>query len=103
MNIFRMTDFIPLMNFLGYKSRKNLGLKLIETLVINANEGKDNNFEQLNSLESLEKILKYLKPLLVNTKDGIQEDESTYEYEQSIVCKLVYIIRTDMLKFKMKI
>ena len=103
MNIFRMTDFIPLMNFLGYKSRKNLGLKLIETLVINANEGNDNNFEQLNSLESLEKILKYLKPLLVNTKDGIQEDESTYEYEQSIVCKLVYIIRTDNIEIIYKI
>ena len=104
MNIFRMADFIPLMNFLGINSRKNLGLKLIETLVNNANEKNDNNnFEKLNSLESLEKILKYLKPLLVNTKDGIQEDESTYEYEQSIVCKLVYIIRTDNLETIYKI
>jgi len=62
MNIFRMNDFIPLMNFLNIKSRKNIGLKLIETLINNANEGKT-NFEKLDSLDSLDKILKYIKPL----------------------------------------
>ena len=29
-NIFRMNDFIPLMNFLNYKNKKNLGIKLIK-------------------------------------------------------------------------
>ena len=102
MNIFRMNDYIPLMNFLNIKSRKNLGLKLIETLVNNVNEGKT-NMEKLDSLDSLDKILKYLRPLLGDTKDSVKEDDSTYEYEQSIVCKLVYIIRTNNIEMIYKI
>ena len=102
MNIFRMNDYIPLMNFLNFKSRKNLGLKLIETLVDNANEGK-NNLEKLDSLDALDKILKYLRPLLGDSKESIKEDESVYEYEQSIVCKLVYIIRTNNIEMIYKI
>ena len=102
MNIFRMNDYIPLMNFLNIKSRKNLGLKLIETLVDNAKEGK-NNLEKLDSLDALDKILKYLRPLLGDTKDSVKEDESTYEYEQSIVCKLIYIIRTNNIEMIYKI
>ena len=102
MNIFRMNDFIPLMNFLNYKSRKNLGLKLIETLIINENEGK-NNMEKLDSLESLDKIIKYLRPLLGDTKESIKEDEATYEHEQCIVSKLIYIIRTNNIEMVYKI
>ena len=102
MNIFRMNDYIPLMNFLNIKSRKNLGLRLIETLVENAKEGK-NNLEKLDSLDALDKILKYLRPLLGDTKDSIKEDESTYEYEQNIVCKLIYIIRTNNIEMIYKI
>ena len=102
MNIFRMNDFIPLMNFLNIKSRKNIGLKLIETLINNANEGKT-NFEKLDSLDSLDKILKYIKPLLTNSKDSIQEEDYVYEAEQSIVCKLIYIIRTNNIEVIYKI
>ena len=102
MNIFRMNDFIPLMNLLSYKSRKNLGLKLIEALINNENEGK-NNLEKLDSLDSLDKILKYLRPLLGDTKESIKEDESTYEHEQSIVCKLIYIIKTKNIETIYKI
>ena len=94
MNIFRMNDFIPLMNFLNIKSRKNIGIKLIETLINNANEGKT-NLEKLDSLDSLDKILKYIKPLLTNSKD--------YEAEQSVVCKLIYIIRTNNIEIIYKI
>ena len=101
-NIFRMNDFIPLMNLLDIKSRKNIGLRLIETLVNNANEGKA-NLEKLDSLDSLDKILKYLRPLLGDMKDSVKEEESTYEYEQSIVCKLVYIIRTNNIEMIYKL
>lgn len=102
MNIFRMSDFIPLMNFLNNKNRRNLGIKLIETLITNAEEGKT-NLEKLDSLDALDKILKYLKPLLCDSKDMVKEDESTYEYEQSIVCKLIYIIRTNNIEIIYKI
>ena len=102
MNIFRMNDFIPLMNFLNIKSRKNIGIKLIETLINNANEGKT-NLEKLDSLDSLDKILKYIKPLLTNSKDSIQEEDYIYEAEQSVVCKLIYIIRTNNIETIYKI
>ena len=102
MNIFRMNDFIPLMNFLNIKSRKNIGIKLIETLINNANEGKT-NLEKLDSLDSLDKILKYIKPLLTNSKDSIQEEDYVYEAEQSVVCKLIYIIRTNNIETIYKI
>ena len=102
MNIFRMNDFIPLMNFLNIKSRKNIGIKLIETLINNANEGKT-NLEKLDSLDSLDKILKYIKPLLTNSKDSMQEEDYVYEAEQSVVCKLIYIIRTNNIETIYKI
>ena len=102
MNIFRMNDFIPLMNFLNIKSRKNIGIKLIETLIGGANEGKT-NLEKLDSLDSLDKILKYIKPLLTNSKDAIQEEDYVYEAEQSVVCKLIYIIRTNNIETIYKI
>ena len=97
MNIFRMNDFIPLMNFLNNKSKKNIGIKLIETLINNANDGKT-TLEKLDSLDSLDKILKYIKPLLTNSKDSAQEEDYVYENEQSIVSKLVYIIRTNNIE-----
>ena len=97
MNIFRMNDFIPLMNFLNNKSKKNIGIKLIETLISNANDGKT-TLEKLDSLDSLDKILKYIKPLLTNSKDSAQEEDYVYENEQSIVSKLVYIIRTNNIE-----
>ena len=93
-NIFRMNDFIPLMNFLNYKNKKQLGIKLIETLIADVNKEKS-TIEKIDSLDSLDNVLKYIQPLLGDTRDSVQEDESTYEYEQSIVGKLVYLIRTN--------
>ena len=93
-NIFRMNDFIPLMNFLNFKNKKNLGLTLIETLIEDFNK-ENSTMEKIDSLDSLDNVLKYIQPLLGDRRDSIQEDESTYEYEQSIVSKLVYIIKTN--------
>jgi vacuolar protein sorting-associated protein 35 len=92
-NIFRMNDFIPLMNFLNYQNKKHLGIKLIETLIKEADNDKS-SMEKISDLDSLDNVLKYIQPLLGDTRDSVQEDESTYEYEQTIVSKLVYIIRT---------
>ena len=92
-NIFRMNDFIPLMNFLNYQNKKHLGIKLIETLIKEADNDKS-YMEKISDLDSLDNVLKYIQPLLGDTRDSVQEDESTYEYEQTIVSKLVYIIRT---------
>ena len=92
-NIFRMNDFIPLMNFLNYQNKKHLGIKLIETLIKEADNEKS-SMEKISDLDSLDNVLRFIQPLLGDARDSIQEDESTYEYEQTIVSKLVYIIRT---------
>ena len=89
-----MNDFIPLMNFLNYKNKKNLGLKLLETLIEDANKEKS-FLEKIDSLDSLDNVLRFIQPLLGDRRDTAQEEESTYEHEQSIVSKLVYIIRTN--------
>ena len=93
-NIFKMNDFIPLMNFLNYKSKKNFGLNLIEALLNDANK-ENSTMDKLDSLDSLDNIIRFLQPLLGDRRDNFQEEESTYEYEQSIVSKLVYIIKTN--------
>ena len=93
-NIFRMNDFISLMGFLNFKNKKNLGLKLIETLIEDANKEKP-SLEKIDSLDSLDNVLRFIQPLLGDRRDSVQEEESIYEYEQSIVSKLVYIIRTN--------
>ena len=54
-NIFRMNDFIPLMNFLNYKNKKNLGLKLIETLINDADK-EQSTMEKITSLDSLDNV-----------------------------------------------
>ena len=94
-NIFRMDDFIPLMNFLNFKSKKNLGLNLIEILIEDSNREKP-LMEKIDSLDSLDNVLRYIQPLLGDRRDNQQEDDpSIYEYEQTILSKLVYIIRTN--------
>ena len=93
-NIFRMNDFIVLMNYLNYKNKKNLGLNLIETLLKDVN--KENPvMEKIDSLDSLDKVLKVIQPLLGDRRDSVEEEEYVYEYEQNIVSKLIYIIRTN--------
>ena len=93
-NIFKMNDFIPLMNFLNYKNKKNLGLNLIEALINDADK-ENPTMERIDSLDSLDNVLRFIQPLLGDRRDSVKEEESTYEYEQSIVSKLVFIIRTN--------
>ena len=95
-NIFRMNDFLPLMNFLNYQNKKRLGLNLIEALVEDTNK-ENPMLEKINSLDSLDKVLKFIQPLLGNSRDNYEEEEEDYiyEHEQTIVSKLVHIIRTN--------
>ena len=94
-NIFKMDDFIPLMNFLNYKNKKNLGLNLIEILIEDSNK-ENPKMEKIDSLDALDNVLRFIQPLLGDRRDHQKDDEeSTYEYEQTILSKLVYIIRTN--------
>jgi vacuolar protein sorting-associated protein 35 len=93
-NIFQMKDFVPLMDFLNYKNKKKLGISLMEALIKDSNQEKP-ILEKIDSLESLDKVLKFIRPLLGDNRESSQEEDYTYDYEQNIVSKIVHIIKTN--------
>ena len=98
-NVFKMNDFLTLINYLDYSNKKTLGMTLIETLVKDKNKNvKDQSFEKIDSLESLDKVLKYIQPLLGDSKNSPQDDFIAFEYEQNIVSKIIYLVQTNSLE-----
>ena len=85
-SIFDMTDFDGLMLFLDYRSRKNLALKMIYSLV------SENSKEKLDSTEKIQKLLKFIKPLIEDSPDATEEDAYTFESEQNTVCKIIFVL-----------
>ena len=83
-SIFDMNDFDGLMFFLDYRSRKNLAWKLIYSLI------SENTKEKLDSIEKIQKLLKFIKPLIEDSPDATEEDSYTFENEQNTVCKLIF-------------
>ena len=83
-----MTDFPILMNHLDFTSRKNLGLRIIESLVNGTSK------EKLDTEEKVTKLLAFIKPLLEdsNENDNENNDEIEFENEQNIVAKLIFVI-----------
>ena len=68
-NIFKMNDFVQLMNFLNYKNKKNLGLQLIETLIEECDK-ENPTLVKIDSLDSLDNVLKFILPLLGDRRDS---------------------------------
>ena len=71
-SFFDMTDFDGLMTFLDYNTRKNLGLKMIESLY------RGNSKEKLDTLEKMQKLLSLIRPL-ISDQEGFEEDDYTLE------------------------
>ena len=95
-NIFDIEAYNQLMEYLDYKQKKNIGIEIINVLVNNRNNPL---LSKLDSIENLQKIIKYIKPLLTDNKNNnnneqIDDDISIIEHEQYIVCKLIYIINS---------
>ena len=88
-SFFDMTDFDGLMTFLDYNTRKNLGLKIIESLY------RGNSKEKLDSLEKMQKLLSLIKPLIADTGEIIEEDEYTLESDQNEVSKLIFSVNSE--------
>ena len=88
LSLFDMTDFPILMNHLDFTSRKNLGLRIIESLVNGTSK------EKLDTEEKVTKLLAFIKPLLEdsNENDNENNDEIEFENEQNIVAKLIFVI-----------
>ena len=88
-SIFDMTDFDGLMVFLDYTMRKNLGLKIIESLY------KGQSKEKADSLEKVQKLLKFIRPLIADAEDALEEDSYTFQNEQNEVSKMLFAINSN--------
>jgi hypothetical protein len=87
-SIFDMTDFDGLLTFLDFGSRKNLGLKIIESLY------KSNSKEKLDTVEKMQKLLTIIKPLLYPSEEGIEEDPYQVSIEQIELCKMIFSVKS---------
>ena len=88
-SIFEITDFDGLITFLDYTMRKNLSLNIIHALC------RPDSKEKLDSLEKIQKLIKLIQPLLVDSPDAIEEDNYSFDNNQSEVCKMIYIVKTE--------
>ena len=86
LSLFDITHFPILMDYLDFSSRKNLGLKIIESLVNGTSK------EKLDTEEKVTKLLAFIKPLLEDSNENENEDEIEFESEQNIVAKLIFVI-----------
>ena len=87
-SLFEMTDFDGLILFLDYNMRKNLGLKIVHSLY------KSNSKEKLDSVEKIQKLLKLIRPLIVDVEDAQEEDNYTFESEQNEVSKMIFVVNS---------
>ena len=88
-SLFEITDFDGLITFLDYTMRKNLSLNIIQSL------SRPDSKEKLDSLEKVQKLIRLIQPLLADSQDAVEEDNYTFENNQSEVCKMIYIVKTE--------
>ena len=86
LSIFDFQFFPEIMVFLNFTSRTSLALRIIESL---------SNKERLDSKEKVQILLGYIRPLLEDSTDTIEVDAYQFEYEQSIVAKILFVIKTN--------
>ena len=88
-SLFDMNDFDGLILFLDYNLRKNLALKIIESLY------KSESKEKLDSVDKVQKLMKLIKPLITDVEDALEEDNETFESEQNEVSKLIFVVKSE--------
>ena len=87
-SVFDMTDFDGLMTFLDHSTRKNLGLKIIESLY------KSNSKEKLDTVEKMQKLLNLVKPLISVAGGSEEQDPYSLEVEQIEVSKMIFSVKS---------
>ena len=80
-SIFDMPQFTELYEFLDYDNKKKLAVEIINNLI------NINSHEKLDSLEKIQKLLIYLTPLEINSKEGEEENIRLIEKEQYTLIK----------------
>ena len=86
LSIFDFNYFPEIMVFLNFSSRTSLALRIIESL---------SHKEKLDSREKVQILLGYIRPLLEDSTDTIEVDAYQFEYEQNIVAKILFVIKTN--------
>jgi len=86
LSIFDFLYFPEIMVFLNFSSRTSLALRIIESL---------SQKEKLDSREKVNILLGYIRPLLEDSTDTIEVDAYQFEYEQNIVAKILFVIKTN--------
>jgi len=89
LSIFDLPNFPILMDYLDFSSRSTLALRIIESLV------GVNTKEKLDTVEKMNILLDFIRPLLIDSNDGNENDLYQFEYEQQSVAKLIFIIKTE--------
>ena len=90
LSIFNIDEYYKLMEYLDFNRKKNLGLHITDKIT------SSKSFEKLDSIEKLQKLIKYIQPLLSDNKNknDLIEDTSVIEQEQNKVCKLLFCINS---------
>ena len=93
-NVFNIESYNNLLEYLDPNRKKNIALEIINLLVKNATNPL---MIKLDSVDNLQKIIKYIKPLLVDNKENKEQidDLALVEKEQYIVCQLIFIINSN--------
>ena len=94
LNIFSIDADGKLIDYLDYDKKKSLALEIILTLI---NNQYNPYMFKIDSTENLQKVIKYIQPLLSDIRgyNPQNEDLSTFEKEQYYVCKLIFIISSN--------
>ena len=88
-SLFDMPDFPNILNFLDYINMKALGLSIINNLI------NPNSKEKLDSLEKINKLFLFIRPLLNNIVSPEEENDPNFEKDQNTVAKLVFVVKSE--------
>ena len=87
LSIFDMPNFPELMKYLDYPSRASLSLRIIDSLV------KGTSKVIVNTSEKMSTLVDFVRPLLEDSPDSGEFDPIQFDYEQTSVCKILFITK----------
>ena len=88
-SLFDMPDFPNILNYLDYNNMKSLGLSIINNLI------NPNSKEKLDSIEKINKLFLFIRPLLNNIKGPEEEKAPNFQKDQNTVSKLIFVVKSE--------
>lgn len=93
--ILSMSYYPKLMGYLQFQARKQVAFKIVQSIVTNKVE--------LSDVETLEKLLSYITPLLQDSTDTSDGEAYEFEDEQQGVSKIIGMVRGPDVKTQFKL